>query len=1205
MQRKLIWKLVLIVGVMAVAALSLYPLDKKLKLGLDLAGGTVFVYQIDVKPGQDAKTVVDSVIEVLRKRVDPKGVKNLIWRALAGNRIEIQVPLAPKQTTELRDQFTEARDLLFESNLSRGRLDSAMRLAALQRQAELQRIAGSNQNLLDDLNKMARAFDVVVEAATAFDRAAERLQRAEKQSSEPPEAVPAAPDADAGGQDIASLVASVQQLGAAERAAQGQLAQIRNNVLAWNVDASEWQAVEATIEDWPSLKPAQQATADNQFTDVLTALVDQHTDRADQIRSAGEAYRAYANVKGPLDDPNDLKALLRGAGVLEFRIAPLPSDLAETQINEYRTRLTERGPRTGAHLPYRWFEVDDLTQFADIRADRDRLDQIGAAAFFAGQGLVAHAHRQQYYLLLGSSGDDSMTEAQEGWELTNARISLDQNGFPAVGFTLNPAGAGLMQQMTGSQDRIGTHNMAIVLDGRVITAPRINDKLASSIEVSRGGGFSAKDQQYLVNTLNAGTLQAQMDPEPISENTVGPLLGQDNLEHGLKAALWALIIVALFIAGYYLFAGLVADFALMANMALILGTMATLQATFTLPGIAGIVLTIGMAVDANVLIFERIREELADKVDIRTAVRLGYQKALVTIVDANLTTLIICLILGYTATAEIKGFAVTLGIGIVATLFTALFCTRVIVELALNMSRARSLPMLPTLAPGLGRLLLPNINWIGRRHIFMALSAGLIIVGLIMVSVRRQDMFDIEFRAGTKVAFMLKPLDPAQPTGLRATLALGEVRRRLNSVDALTRHGLPTVVTLGPTERQGGQVLASSFMVSSLSQDRQAVSDAVKAQLEDVLNVALPLSMSGVAADFEAPPLSRQLDLPPDQRVVVPFREFDQVGFELTPQDRIELSDYLGGVLIRLRNVAAEGAPDRSVGPREVKRRITRMRGDAKFEHVVHRTSRVIAETTSAAPGGGYRSMVVLVGPTEHADYADPSTDSIFYQDANGLAATEWSIVHEALRRDTSLDSVSSISPQVSRTMKNRAIVAMVLSLLAIVAYIWLRFGSLRYGLAALAALVHDVLIALGLVAMCGIIYESPLGQVLGLSDFKVNLALVAALLTIVGYSLNDTIVIFDRIRENRGRLAAATGEVINASINQTISRTVLTSGTTLLALLTLYIFGGEGVHGFAFAMIVGVVVGTYSSIAIAAPLLLFGGGVTEKSAVAVKPATA
>jgi len=208
------------------------------------------------------------------------------------------------------------------------------------------------------------------------------------------------------------------------------------------------------------------------------------------------------------------------------------------------------------------------------------------------------------------------------------------------------------------------------------------------------------------------------------------------------------------------------------------------------------------------------------------------------------------------------------------------------------------------------------------------------------------------------------------------------------------------------------------------------------------------------------------------------------------------------------------------------------------------------------------------------------------------LAATEWNLVRDAMRRPQSLSKVSNFTPTVARTIRDSAIVALGLSIFAIVAYIWIRFGSLRYGLAAIAALVHDVIITLGLVALSAFVADSVLGQALLLDPFKINMAMIAAMLTIIGYSLNDTIVLFDRIRENRGKLAVATPGIINDSINQVISRTVLTSLTTFMAVGMMYLFGGPGIHGFAFALTIGVVVGTYSSIAIASPLLLVGVGV-------------
>ncbi len=574
----------------------------------------------------------------------------------------------------------------------------------------------------------------------------------------------------------------------------------------------------------------------------------------------------------------------------------------------------------------------------------------------------------------------------------------------------------------------------------------------------------------------------------------------------------------------------------------------------------------------------------------RTSVRVGYQKAMITFVDANLTTLITCLILGYTATAEVKGFAVTLGIGIVCTLFTALFCTRVIVELSMDHLKMRSMPMLPILVPSLGRLLPPNIDWLGKRYGFFAVSTVLIVAGVVLVGYRGQDLLDIEFRSGTRVAFTLKE---------GQLLALDDVRKRLDAAGAeigadgeprlpfLTSKAGPSIVTLGDAEMSGSSVMASAFSVACLSQDERAVSKVVKETFVDVLDKETPLNFAGAAASGdEAPPISRDVAVP----VTV-----GNLGENIDRSDiHDNVADQLGGVIVLLEDLS----PPASAAA--VRTRIDRAWQGIQGEELElsYRPFKVVgldvADGVDDAGDPQYSAVAVVVGADGQTNYIEDAEQ--FYTNRLGLASHVWELVHGALRRDTSLDSVSKISPQISGSMRTRAMVAMILSLLAIVAYIWVRFGSLRYGMAAIVALVHDVVITLGVLAILGAIHDTAPGRALLLTDFKVNLALVAALLTIIGYSLNDTIVIFDRIRENRGRLAHASAAVLNTSINQTISRTVLTSGTTFMAVLTLYIFGGEGVHGFALAMLIGVIVGTYSSIAIAAPLLLIGGAGERES---------
>ena len=347
-----------------------------------------------------------------------------------------------------------------------------------------------------------------------------------------------------------------------------------------------------------------------------------------------------------------------------------------------------------------------------------------------------------------------MTQASPGWELNDAAATTDRTGFPAVSFTLNAAGGSLMHDLTAN--RVGKP-LAMVLDGRVITAPNISSALDTSIEISsHNGGFSREEQTYLVRTLKAGRLKASLGDYPISIKKIGSQLGQDNLLSGLRAGIWSFALVGGFMAVYYFFWGLVADTALVLNVLMIMAFMALTKSAFTLPGIAGIVLTIGMSVDANVLILERLREEMDRGVDLATGIRLGYERAFATIFDSHVTTIITCIVLYYTATADIKGFALTLGVGVVSSLFTALFCTRTITTMYLTYFKPVTVKMLSTAVPAVHRMLSPNIDWVGMRYLMLTCSVSLVIASVILVAVRGNDMLDIEFKGGTSVSFDLK-----------------------------------------------------------------------------------------------------------------------------------------------------------------------------------------------------------------------------------------------------------------------------------------------------------------------------------------------------------------------------------------------------------------------------------------------------------------
>lgn len=1200
----LLWKPTVVVLVLSLCGLMLwypgrYGPEQRLKPGLDLAGGTTLIYDVRVPEEGDTEAIIDDLINVLRDRVDPTGTRNLVWRQVAGNRIEIQMALATADTAKRRQAYVDARDALLSGNFSAGQLNSALALPAEQQVAALDQLAAGNAALREQLTQLAQA-NAELQAAT------QPYQQTQAQYDEIESKLAAlGEDAEASVKEalqaqLETLTGDLQAKARVYLDARRAFQNIQQQVLEANIEPTELERAldQSAAEPMPG-----EASPRSVAIEELQA---KYPGRAEQISQVAEAYAAYEKVKGPLDDPNDLIALLRGSGVLEFRIAAVPGDPAVDEA-AYREQLEQRGPRAGIDKPYRWFAYDDPTSLVDA-PDAKALLEESADVLFRQRGLIGQKYGDDYYVLLANTPDRSITRNDKNWELTSVRRGMDSLGQNALDFALNSVGGDMMARIT--KPSVGKP-MAILLDNKVISAPNLNSQIADRGQITGGqGGFDEQELSYLLRTLKAGSTEAELGDYPISIKTTGPQLGQDNLRAGLEAAILSLVIVAAFMLVYYFFAGAIADFALAANMVVILGVMSLIEATWTLPGIAGIVLTIGMAVDANVLIFERIREELERDIDLATAVRLGYDKALSTILDANITTMITCVVLGYTATAEVKGFAVTLGIGILATLFTALFCTRVIMELYLKYVGGKSLKMLPTVVPGIRSLLSPNVDWIGKRYMFLMISAVLMVAGVLMVASRGQDMLDIEFRSGTQVSFDLAE---------GKTLPIAEVRDRLETYakvgDAMAKPGFDasqldageraiyetlspiladaaqrreqaeaegqtvdqpvdlgllaeaSVVTVGQAEK--GE--AAGFTIATLITDAPTVSAVVKAAFADVLDTARPIAFADETAPIEQAPVYALTSSELGEAI----RRPDVVGHDV--------SQYLGGVAVVLEDM--NPAPTIA----ELEQRVSRMRLQPAYEGLGFRQSQVIGLQMAEATEDGqprYSSAVVVSRDSETNYIDNPQT----FTDAAGLAATEWNLVHDALRRDTSLASVSNFSSQVSATMKQQAIAALVLSLLAVVVYIWFRFGSFRYGLAAIMALVHDVTIAMGLVAISGFLYDNGIGHFLLLEPFKINLALVAAVLTIVGYSLNDTIIVFDRIRENRGRLARATPAIINDSINQTISRTIITSGTTLLAVLILYIFGGAGVHGFAFAMLVGVLIGTYSSIAVAAPLLMLGG---------------
>ncbi|MGE3953657.1 MAG: protein translocase subunit SecD [Parachlamydiales bacterium] len=558
--------------------------------------------------------------------------------------------------------------------------------------------------------------------------------------------------------------------------------------------------------------------------------------------------------------------------------------------------------------------------------------------------------------------------------------------------------------------------MAAVLNGEIVSAPTLKDSLRDNGNIT--GHFSQRQINQLVADLKAGSLT--YTPKILSEKNVSPELGSEERAHGLVAAALGLVLVIACMSTYYRFAGMVASVAVLFNLLIMWGALQNIDAALTLPGIAAIILTMGMAVDANVLVFERVREEFAQSGKIALALSAGYKKAFTAIFDSNITTIIAAFILLHFDAGPIKGFAVTLIIGIVSSMFTALFMTRTFFASWVQNPKHTELKMRNFFKE-------TRFDFLSKTRIAIIASIALMIAGAGMLYVERGSIFGMDFTGGYALNVSVEE---------RAG-----VDYRQEALKALVAAGAP----------------AKEVQVRELNRPTQ-------------LRIQLGTGLEQPGKPFAALPS----EVPADQ-VVFPYQANSRITW--------------------------------------------------------------VVDTLQAA------------GLTLKPDTLTRLT-------------SEWSV----------------ISGQFSDTMRNQAIFGLGLALFAILVYITIRF-EFKYAVSALVALTHDVVITIGAMAIL---------HAMGL-PVQIDLQVIGALMTIIGYSLNDTIIIFDRIREE-GRLLRklAYPDLINHSLNATLNRTIMTSLTTLLALIALVTFGGSAIFGFALVMTLGVVFGTFSSLFIACPTLLY-----------------
>jgi len=800
-----------------------------------------------------------------------------------------------------------------------------------------------------------------------------------------------------------------------------------------------------------------------------------------------------------------------------------------------------------------------------------------------------------------------------------ATADQDRSLNPAIGFQLTGSGTQLFGKMTERNKPTGQtfRNLGVILDEQVISAPTLNSSLPGRGQITgpSGRGLEQKYVNRIVSLLRSGSLNAQLREKPVSENTIGPTLGADTIRKGTVAVGLAFVAVLVFMLGYYRFAGMVACVALLANLLLTVGFMVAVNAAFTLPGLAGIVLMLGMAVDANVLIYERLREERNKGANLATAIRNGYDRAFGTIIDTHLTSIFTSIVLYTFGNDQLKGFAISLTVGLVISLFTSLYMTRLLFDFWLHKRWLTELRMMRLFDR-------PNFNPMKYRFFFFTVTSVLTVLGLGLFLARGEAGLNVDFRGGTVYGGKLRAGEEramnavdGQP-GLRDLLGDQAQRDRLK-VESARWVNRPASGDLGSVGTYVYQIAYADGATSTVSltekpvgADEAAMDRDVAARaghLPDVSVEQIFLSgesyPQGKSRYFTVRTTERQRDL---VQVNLDRLLRDDKGDPLMDRTRMTVGPVVGPVvelrfdkptspsytkdLLQLEFAGQNAVEGRDfafeltgVGPEE-DGRFTTMRLDVSKNPRLAGLSGLAAAASAGGPGG----LAALGGPAAVAAATAPA-DPVAASQLQALQSILTKTQQEFERRPVP-ERLEVFDSTLAAETRTKAFYAIVASWIAILLYLWFRFGNWTFGLAAVFCLVHDLCFTLGAIAVCHYLSAVPGVSFLGIEDFKIDLATVAALLTLVGYSVNEIIVNFARLREVRGKNPQLTPQMINDSVNQTLSRTILTSMTVFLVSIVLYAFGGEGVHLFAFVMVMGVMVSTYSSIFVASPLLLFLG---------------
>ncbi|MFB6345073.1 MAG: protein translocase subunit SecD [bacterium] len=648
-----------------------------------------------------------------------------------------------------------------------------------------------------------------------------------------------------------------------------------------------------------------------------------------------------------------------------------------------------------------------------------------------------------------------------GGAIEDANVRFGRSGRPGVGLTFNDEGGQQFGDLTAEHV---DERIAIVLDNAVISAPTVNQAIYGG-QARISGRFTDREAADLALMIRAGALPAPL--EQIQERGVGPSLGEDSIRNGIYASVAALVLVVLFMGGYYHYAGLVADITLGLCLLFLVAGLAGIGATLTLPGIAGIVLTVGIAVDANVIIYERVKDEREADKSVRNALETGFDRSIPAIVDAQVTTVITALALYFFGVGPVKGYAITLILGILASLYSAIFVGRYLFSLSTIRSGVKRLHLgwkLP-----FGHWFKNTLRWAP----WALMVSGIVIsIGIGGMLYRGGLLYGIDFTGGLRMVYRFRePVDSARINVIRNSLG-----------DVTESYRVKTVSLRNESKRRGVMITART--------DR--IVDRITGLL---LNI--------------------------------PENDWKQRLSELLTDRNLS---WIDEELIR-QNYRWGNGPSTAVNLSE-----------ASSESIRHRAQTLVNENIVRQIARRFRE-----GFKRRSN--SPGQNRSF----------------ELVKREM-------ISPAIGSELIYYSALALLLSFLGILVYLYFRF-QFEYAIGAIIAILHDVFVVVGLLTVLGV---------------DVDIPVVAALLTVIGYSINDTIVNFDRVRENRRRMGSSSNwfTVINRSVYEVLNRTLITSLTTFIAVLVLYLYGGVVLRDFSLALLLGVIFGTFSSVMIANYLL-------------------